>query len=383
MPFTSRDNACFNRDAPRFRNLGIILFHFHLASFCCVYLHSALEHTIVSIISAVSMRTCQRPPQNGIWKRGAESPWRSHGRAGIGASSLGRGTRSTPWLRSHARSARAMRRTPRASAAASRCPVVRSAPLSRNDPGHSIPSTPLLSQVVGITLGIPIWIIRTACGTSKAGNNSRIKMNFSGTGLLPDGPAGQENATLSTPRLDADDFARRFAVRASSLMWFLGAGASAAAGVPTAVDMTWQFKQALFVSQRKVSRHTVADLSNPLVRERLQQHADGLGNLPAAGTPNEYAAFFEATYPSAADRRSHVQAQLASARPSYGHMALASLMKAGHAPIVWTTNFDTMIADACAAIYETTASLTTATLDAPEVAEQAELQSSESRQNIL
>jgi hypothetical protein len=32
----------------------------------------------------------------------------------------------------------------------------------------------------------------------------------------------------------ADDFARRFSIRAGSFMWLLGAGASAAAGIPTA-----------------------------------------------------------------------------------------------------------------------------------------------------
>lgn len=45
------------------------------------------------------------------------------------------------------------------------------------------------------------------------------------------------------PIIRADDFARRFILRAEKLMWFLGAGASAAAGIPTASDMTWEFKQ--------------------------------------------------------------------------------------------------------------------------------------------
>jgi NAD-dependent SIR2 family protein deacetylase len=39
--------------------------------------------------------------------------------------------------------------------------------------------------------------------------------------------------------IEADDFARRFKMRAGNLMWLLGAGASAAAGVPTASDMVW------------------------------------------------------------------------------------------------------------------------------------------------
>jgi NAD-dependent SIR2 family protein deacetylase len=47
------------------------------------------------------------------------------------------------------------------------------------------------------------------------------------------------------PLIAADDFARRFSLRAPNLMWLLGAGASASAGVPTASDMIWDFKQQL------------------------------------------------------------------------------------------------------------------------------------------
>jgi hypothetical protein len=74
----------------------------------------------------------------------------------------------------------------------------------------------------------------------------------------------------SLPIIEADDFARRFSLRGSSLMWFLGAGASAAAGVPTAYDMIWEFKQKLYASQRRISLETVSDLSSPIVRQRLR-----------------------------------------------------------------------------------------------------------------
>ena len=40
--------------------------------------------------------------------------------------------------------------------------------------------------------------------------------------------------SIATPNVGADDFARRFALRAGNLMWLLGAGASASAGIPTA-----------------------------------------------------------------------------------------------------------------------------------------------------
>ena len=57
----------------------------------------------------------------------------------------------------------------------------------------------------------------------------------------------------SIPEIGADDFARRFALRAPSLMWLLGAGASVSAGIATAGDMIWEFKQRLFMSQRHAS----------------------------------------------------------------------------------------------------------------------------------
>jgi NAD-dependent SIR2 family protein deacetylase len=174
--------------------------------------------------------------------------------------------------------------------------------------------------------------------------------------------------TKAVPSIDADDFARRFAVRARNLMWLLGAGASAAAGIPTAGDMIWDFKQRLYVSQRKVEPHAVADLSNPAVRSRLQDHIDSSGTFPAAGDPAEYAALFEAVYFAESDRRSYIDSKMVGASPSYGHIALASLMRGSLARLVWTTNFDPLIADACARVYGTTGALTTVALDAPDVA---------------
>ena len=152
-----------------------------------------------------------------------------------------------------------------------------------------------------------------------------------------------------SPRIAPDDFARRFSLRASNLMWLLGAGASASAGLPTAMDMVWEFKQKLFVSQRRGSLQTVSDLSQPNVRNRLQAHVDSLG-LPPSGAPEKYAALFEAVYPAETDRRKFLDAKLAGAKPSYGHMALAVLMREQLTRLVWTTNFDALVADACARI---------------------------------
>ena len=172
------------------------------------------------------------------------------------------------------------------------------------------------------------------------------------------------------PCIEPDDFARRFSLRAKNLMWLLGAGTSASAGVPTAADMTWEFKQQLFISQRRASPQATSDLSNPVIRNRMQAHVDSLGRLPSFGAPNEYAALFEEVYAAEVDRKAYLDAKLAGAKPSYGHLALATLMRGHRAPLIWTTNFDTLIADACAKVYDTTSALTTVALDAPELAAQ-------------
>ncbi len=175
---------------------------------------------------------------------------------------------------------------------------------------------------------------------------------------------------INPPQIGADDFTRRFSLRATNLMWLLGAGASASAGIPTAWDMVWEFKQLLFISQRRASPQTVADLSNPAIRTQLQAHIDSSEHLPPSGAPDEYAALFEAAYPAEADRRAYLDAKVAGAKPSFGHLALATLMRAQLTHLVWTTNFDSLVADACAKIYDATGPLTTVDLDAPDQAAQ-------------
>ena len=149
-------------------------------------------------------------------------------------------------------------------------------------------------------------------------------------------------------------------------MWLLGAGASNAAGLPTADDLVVEFKRLLYVSQTGRTMQP-GDLAEPSNRNRIEAHADSL-KLPISGSEDEYASYFEAAFPEEADRSKFIEKQLIGAKPSYGHIALAALMSSGLCRLVWTTNFDTLIADACATVFGTTGNLTTATLDAPELA---------------
>lgn len=165
--------------------------------------------------------------------------------------------------------------------------------------------------------------------------------------------------------MDLPTFVRLFERRAGQIMWFLGAGASSAAGIKTAADMIWEFKQKLYCSEKRLSPGAVIDLGDPAVRLKLQKHLDATGRHPVAGAETEYSHYFLATYPASRDRRDYIEAMVSGARPSFGHRALAALMKEGLCRVVWTTNFDRLVEDAAAVAFGTTGRLVVADLGEP------------------
>lgn len=167
------------------------------------------------------------------------------------------------------------------------------------------------------------------------------------------------------------EFCGRFEHRNSALMWLLGAGASASAGIPTAWDMIWEFKQKLFVNAGQGSLELVRDVGDTVVQQFLQSFIDGSPLAPIADSATEYAELFERLYPSESDRRSYIDSKVQGAKPSFGHIALASLMDADAARVVWTTNFDKLVDDACATVFGTTGRLTVAALEAASIAKTA------------
>ncbi len=173
------------------------------------------------------------------------------------------------------------------------------------------------------------------------------------------------------PGMTLAEFLRIFPMRAQRLMWFLGAGASAAAGVPTAYHMVWDFKRSLYCSAQHVSLKACSDLSSPVLRARLQAHFDSTGTCPPLNSPEEYAYYFEAAYPSEADRRRYIEQSVSSALPSYGHVALAAFLKLGMSRIVWTANFDRALEDAIIEVFGGSAKLVVATPETARTAPQA------------
>src|SRR5260370_34238454 len=87
------------------------------------------------------------------------------------------------------------------------------------------------------------------------------------------------------------EFVRRAAALLPRLMWFLGAGASRAAGMPTASDIIWDLKRRYYCLQENqaLQAHNV---NNQAVRAKLQNYMDSKG-FPGRGAPHEYAFHFE------------------------------------------------------------------------------------------
>jgi NAD-dependent SIR2 family protein deacetylase len=171
--------------------------------------------------------------------------------------------------------------------------------------------------------------------------------------------------------MNTAEFLRQYEVRAPNIMWMLGAGASAAAGVPTAFHMIWDFKRMLYCSAQKVPISACEDLSSRIVRARLQNYFDAAGTFPSNGSDEEYSHYFRSAYPDEQDRRRYIDRLVANATPSHGHIALGCLLKLDKARMVWTTNFDGVVEDAASAVFGSTTKLVTSTLDSAQLALEA------------
>jgi len=145
--------------------------------------------------------------------------------------------------------------------------------------------------------------------------------------------------------LTSRQFATRFRMQARQIGWFLGAGASAAAGIPTAYAMITDFKKALFCQLSGTNQRAV-DANDPIWAARIDQFLASRAILPAPGDPSEYAAAFEAVYPDRRLRRAYIDDASRKGTPCFAHRVLASVISIGRVPCIFTTNFDPLVEQA-------------------------------------
>ncbi|MBB6309705.1 SIR2 family protein [Xanthobacter tagetidis] len=126
------------------------------------------------------------------------------------------------------------------------------------------------------------------------------------------------------------------------MAWFLGAGASAASGIPTGYAMIRDFKAQIFCRETNLSKREI-DTADPIWIDRIDAFFRQNSQLPPDGDPTEYAKAFEAVYPEARHRRQYIDDAISKGTPCFGHKVLGSLMAAGKVDCVFTTNFDPLI----------------------------------------
>ncbi|NMN86214.1 MULTISPECIES: SIR2 family protein [unclassified Novosphingobium] len=129
------------------------------------------------------------------------------------------------------------------------------------------------------------------------------------------------------------------------MSWFLGAGASAASGIPTGYAMIRDFKALIFCRENNLSRREI-DTADPIWTDRIDAFFRKTAILPPDGDPTEYAKAFEAVYPEARLRRQYIDDAISKGTPCFGQKALAAFIAAGMVDCVFTTNFDPLIEEA-------------------------------------
>jgi hypothetical protein len=126
--------------------------------------------------------------------------------------------------------------------------------------------------------------------------------------------------------------------------WFLGAGASYSAGLPTASDLLWLMKRTYY-NREESQNISVQDLQSPAVRARIQSFMLSKG-FPAEWSPDEYSTYFLKIFGERRDRQAEYIRQRLSedhVTLNVGQRVLGGLIATGHCRVAFTTNFDTVI----------------------------------------
>ena len=148
--------------------------------------------------------------------------------------------------------------------------------------------------------------------------------------------------SISIPTISAAQFSTAFALRPNLVAWFLGAGASAASGIPTGYAMIRDFKAQIFCRENNLSKREI-DTGDQVWIDRIDAFFRQTSLLPPDGDPTEYAAAFEAVYPLPRHRRQYIDDAISKGTPCFGHKVLGSLIAARKVDCIFTTNFDPLV----------------------------------------
>ena len=151
--------------------------------------------------------------------------------------------------------------------------------------------------------------------------------------------------------IEQGEFTSLFCARPQNFAWFLGAGASASAGLPTATDVLWDLKRRYYCREENqdISRQ---DLQNEAIRTKIQSFMGSRG-FPALWAENEYPSYFEKIFGEDKERqRQYLKGILSEEKAtlSVGNRVLGALIAGGFCRAAFTTNFDSIVEKAVAEV---------------------------------
>jgi hypothetical protein len=151
--------------------------------------------------------------------------------------------------------------------------------------------------------------------------------------------------------MDQGELTTIFCARPQNFAWFLGAGASATAGLPTATDIIWDLKRRYYCREENqdISRQ---DMQNEAVRARIQGFIESRG-FPALWADDEYPTYFKKIFGDDKERqRKYLKGILSEDRVtlSVGNRVLAAMIASGLCRAAFTTNFDSVVEKAVAEV---------------------------------
>lgn len=137
--------------------------------------------------------------------------------------------------------------------------------------------------------------------------------------------------------------------RPQNMAWFLGAGASRSAGLPSATDILWDLKRHYYCREES-QEITRQDIQNDAVRARIQTFMESRG-FPAEWADGEYETYFEKLFGDEKEKQQRYLLNVLSddkVTLTSGHRVLGAMMTLGLCRVGFTTNFDNVVEKAAA-----------------------------------
>ena len=147
------------------------------------------------------------------------------------------------------------------------------------------------------------------------------------------------------------EFARIFCERPASFAWFLGAGASHNANLPTAEDIITDLKRRYYCSEEGQQLST-KDLQNEAVRARVEAYMQSRG-FPERWSASEYTTYFETIFGEDRERQRHYIAGILAVdrvRLAVGNRVFGAMLATGLCRMAFSTNFDPVVEKAVAEV---------------------------------